>query len=164
MSGRDANQARWYPSDRGKEAMATVAAGVDFLAEEVRDGWKLSFWDAHVSAMEAIDTFPSFGELREHVDLQAPGYARYNRQVRARAGRAMNQPDVGFRMRDELVAEAESCGEHGDIDCMEQVLEKAQRELSSDPALLFDVENIIDTYFPELLKDDTGALKRRLTA
>lgn len=145
--------------------MATVADGVDFLAEQVRGGWKLSFWNEQLGGMDVVhENFPSFGELRDHVDLNAPKYARFNRQVRARTGRAVNQPDIGFRMRDELMAEAESCGEHGDIECMEQVLKKARRELSSDPDLLFDVKNVIDTYFPELLKDDTGALKRRLTA
>jgi hypothetical protein len=145
--------------------MATVAAGVDFVAEEMRGGWKLSFWNEQVGGMDVIDKFTSFSELRDHVDLNAPKYARFNRNVRAhaRAGRAVNQPDVGFGIRDELMADAESCGEFGDIECMEHVLKKARRELSLDPNLLFDVENVVDTYFPELMKDDTGALKRRLT-
>lgn len=163
MSRREANQARWYPSDRGRKAMATVAAGVDFLAEEVRDGWRLSFWDAEKGSMDVVDRFPSFGELRDYVDLNAPQYARYNRQVRARHGRAVNQPDVGFSLRDELMAEAESCGEHGDIECMEHILEKARRGLMSDPPLLVDVENVVETYFPDLLKNDVEVLKRRLT-
>lgn len=144
--------------------MATVAAGVDFLAEESAKGWTLSFWNAQAGGMETVSIFRSFGELRDHVDLEAPKYARFNRSVRVHAGRAMNQADIGFRLRDDLMAQAESCGESGDIECMEDVLEKAQRDLSADPGLLADVENVVDIYFPELVKDDIGALKRRLTA
>lgn len=163
---RARNQAQWYPAERGARGrLATVAAGVDFVAQETRDGdWQLSFWNEHEGRMAPVRLFPAFGELRDHVDLSAPDYAKFNRQARVRHGRAVNQPDVGFRMRDELMAEAESCGEHGDVECVEQVLEKARRELSADPGLLADVENVVDAYFPELMGDDVGVLKRRLTA
>lgn len=62
-----------------------------------------------------------------------------------------HREDVGFRLRDDLMAQAEDCGEHGDAECMEGVLKRARRELGRDPALLFDVENVVGSYFPELV-------------
>ena len=160
MARRQKNQARWYPSGRGSSAQATVAAGVDFLARPVGSRWELLFWNEQTGAMEVAGGFSSFAELREHVDIEAPKYARFNRQARAKGRRAMN--DVGYALRDELMAEAEDAGEAGDVDAAKAVLRRARKELKSDPQLLFDVENVVDTYFPEVLKNDVGALKRRL--
>lgn len=91
------NQAQWYPAERGSSRQATVAAGVDFVAEETREGWQLSFWSEHEGKMESVQhTFRSFGELRDHVDLSAPEYARFNRQARVRHGRAVNPEEDGI--------------------------------------------------------------------
>lgn len=161
MARREQNQARWYPAGRGASSQATVAAGVDFLARPSGQRWELSFWNEQLGAMDHARMFDSFAELREHVDIEAPRYARFNRQARVHVGRALNQ-DVGYQLRDELMAEAEDCGEAGDIECAEHVLKRAQKELARDPGLLADVENVVETYFPELLENDVGALKRRL--
>lgn len=93
---RAPNQATWYPAERGSRSrMATVAAGVDFLAQQTESGrWELSAWDAKENAMRPVRAFDSFSELRDHVDLNAPEYARFNRQAaRARSGRVANQED-----------------------------------------------------------------------
>lgn len=92
MKRRARNQAQWYPAERGSRSrMATVAAGVDFLAEEVGGQWRLSAWDARKGSMQPVQTFRSFADLREHVDLSAPNYARINRQARQRSGRVANE-------------------------------------------------------------------------
>jgi hypothetical protein len=79
------------------------------------------------------------------------------------ARHANQEEDIGYRIRDELMQEAEDCGEFGDAECMRSVLTRARREFKGDPELLADVENVIEIYFPELLTKDKGALKRRLT-
>jgi hypothetical protein len=75
----------------------------------------------------------------------------------------MHEDDIGYRIRDELMQEAEDCGESGDVECMRATLKRARREFKGDPELLSDVETVVETYFPELLSKDKGALKRRLT-
>ncbi|MDP3910175.1 MAG: hypothetical protein Q8Q14_07265 [Gemmatimonadales bacterium] len=64
--------------------------------------------------------------------------------------------DIGYELRDDLMAQAEDCGEMGDLDCMKGVLRSARKELKKDQELLADVENVVETYFPELLQRSTN--------
>lgn len=67
--------------------------------------------------------------------------------------------DIGYRIRDTLIEEAEFCGEGGDVECMKSVLRKARTELARDPDLLFDVETAIETYFSELTGRKSNPIK-----